>query len=138
MFIRVTLLAQAATGTSWGSVNCKETLVLKVLEAGRQRPKCQHGCLYLKPFFQMLVLHTLPSVGMSYKDSSHMPQGVMLTVSGHSIVFSKSPDLEGPVSPLQHRTLERTQFGPEHPVMSSPEYTGRSCQNVAPLSRVCG
>lgn len=78
--------------------------------------------------------HTFSSEGMSYKDTSHKPQGVMPTASRHSIISSKSPDPEGPVSPqpLQHRTLERAQFGPEHPVVSSSEYTGRNCQNVPP------
>lgn len=74
--------------------------------------------------------HTLPSVFMSYKDTSHKARGPVTTASLNNLLKVSISTPKVPVSSLQHRTLERAQFGPEHPVMSSSEYTGRGCQNA--------
>lgn len=82
--------------------------------------------------------HTLPSVCMSYTDTSHKVRGPVTTASLNNLLEVSISTPKVPVSPLRHRTLERAQFGPEHPVMSSSEYTGRGCQNAPNLTRMSG
>lgn len=83
--------------------------------------------------------HTFSSEGMSYKDTSHKPQGVMPTASCHSIISSKSPDPESPVPPPFNIGLWRGHSLAQSTQSCFPlNILAGVVKMFPPLSRVCG